>query len=652
MPTTRLNDEAMASFLATLLPQIRSTPIGGTLLLPLNLAHSDVNNPTAAPEAEAVIIAAQRRTASPGRFSLAMIAGGAALKYHATSVGEHTAAFEHHAALVLEHVPEQRLGDSAWWYLLFRAQLHSAPGPAHMPETRAEEVREAAKAAASIATKATKAAASYLKHELQSAAHSAKERYRQHKGGGGGGDEHSPATPQPEVEKRTRDGARFLYETLLPFLNCRALLANATPSTVDWAPLPIGGHRVAPCHVATEAVRFVMRGTSGLSSSHASQLLVLLRWTLLRTADAELKARTTMSPSDDALLRASCRHLAALATELAAPLPPMLLRAILATFKSITSRLDTLAATAATASRAHSMRAPLVLPTSASAPSGACFPFVGRLRRDTPVDHLAGETRPTPIRIPCELTVVPQTVETYDAAASALRKCDEVCMLLANQQALLRNAVHLRLALLQHTLIELLPLPNPTPTCFWQREPMRRETQQMMLTHLHRLSRALLAASLALPNTPTLDASRLITMAAIVCLVDALLNARVEHEPTLFTLHYTGRADGPIHPFGFHVRPPSPPYRPVAGSRSRSSWLLWLVAPMLPTLPAHPGVARSTPCSADGILPGRVRLDAPPLPGPRTRPPAAPLLHGRAPLHATKRPCPLPLRLVDARRPR
>ena len=75
---------------------------------------------------------------------------------------------------------------------------------------------------------------------------------------------------------------------LLPFLNCRALLANATDKArLDWAPLPVGGAAVAPTHVATEAARFVMRG-SGLSAAHASQMIVLLRWTVLRFAEAEV----------------------------------------------------------------------------------------------------------------------------------------------------------------------------------------------------------------------------------------------------------------------------------------------------------------------------------------------------------------------------
>ena len=560
VPTTRLADDSMADFLGRLVPSIKQTAVGATLLIPINLSHASDTGDGSTQEAEAVILAAQRRTMAPGRFSFAVISGGQALRYHAHSVGETTAAFEHHAALVLEHVPEQRLCDSAWWYLLFRAQLvntgaSSLQGPSGVAQlAQAQDAKEAAKAAAVVANQAAKAAAKAgkagykaLKNELRAGYNKAMNKDKDK----GPNDGLLPPAPN-EPDHGIKDGARFLYETLLPFLNCRALLANVTTQTVDWAALPAGGHAVAPSHVATEAARFVMRGTAGLSSSHADQLLLLLRWTILRMADAELRNLNTVAPSDDALLRASCRHLAALATELSPPLPPTILTSILSTFSSISSRLDSLAI-ATNATKSDRTRAPLTLPTSASAPGGSMFPFVGRLRRDFPIDHLAGESRPSPILIPCELTLIPHLVNSYDEAAHALRRCEQQCTLLNNQMQLLRNSVQLRLALIQHTLIELLPIPLPTANCFWQSHPMRVETQGDLLRTLHRLSRALHAASFSLTNTPSLDAARMTTSAAIACLVDAILRARVEDAPTLFCMHYSGRAGGPTSPFGFSL---------------------------------------------------------------------------------------------------
>ena len=129
------------------------------------------------------------------------------------------------------------------------------------------------------------------------------------------------------------------------------------------------------------------------------------------------------------------------------------------------------------------------------------------------------------------------------------RSSPAVRVVLGHQQHLLRNATHLRLALVQHTLLELLPLPLPTAECFWQREPMRAETQADLMRTLHRLSRAYLGACLSLPNTPSVDASRMTVMAALLCFADAVLRAHVPVSPSLFCEHYTGRAAGPATPY-------------------------------------------------------------------------------------------------------
>lgn len=86
-------------------------------------------------------------------------------------------------------MPEERIGDSAFWFLLFRAHV------------------------------------------------SAKAKF--------GGAEAGP---------------RFVYETLIPFLNSRPLLANVTADRQsEWKPLPAGGAAAAPSHVAFEAVRHPLR---------------------------------------------------------------------------------------------------------------------------------------------------------------------------------------------------------------------------------------------------------------------------------------------------------------------------------------------------------------------------------------------------------
>ena len=129
----------------------------------------------------------------------------------------------------------------------------------------------------------------------------------------------------------------------------------------------------------------------------------------------------------------------------------------------------------------------------------------------------------------------------------------------------MRNSLHLRLALIQHTVAELVPLPLPHPPppaaladpasdpCFWRRSAMRHETQADLLRLLLRLSRHYLAACLSVPNSTHLDGTRCVVMACIACLADAVLRTHVYDCPSLFAEHYAGRAGGPTSAYGFSL---------------------------------------------------------------------------------------------------
>ena len=424
----------------------------------------------------------------------------------------------------MQHVPEERISDSAFWFLLFRA--HANP----------------------------------------------KAKF--------GGAEAGP---------------RFVYETLLPFLNSRPLLANVTSERQGgWQPLPAGGAAAAPSHVAFEAVRHILC-YGGLSAANAAHMVVLLRWTIMRMAESDMRIAKEISPSQAtyclphahaphachmprrwpwhlltcclpappalltsqaAAVRVSCQQLGAYASEQTPPMPAPLLGPIKATIDSIELKLLTLTAD-------HTDPATLPLPSSCVAHGGACYPYVGRLQNDADVERLAGRSKDAPILLPVQLTLVPEVVDSFEAAALALRHCDELCTRLANQHRLVRNSLPLRLALLQHTIVEVVPLPLPHPPppealadpacdpCFWRRAAMRHETQADLLGLLLRLSRHYLAASLSLPNSTHLDGTRCIVMAAIACLADAVLRTHVYDCPSLFAEHWAGRAGGPTSAFGF-----------------------------------------------------------------------------------------------------
>jgi hypothetical protein len=74
-------------------------------------------------------------------------------------------------------------------------------------------------------------------------------------------------------------------------------------------------------------------------------------------------------------------------------------------------------------------------------------------------------------------------VRTVEDAARVLRHAEHLATLLSNQAATTRNSVLVRLVLLQHVFLSVLPLPLPLShphrgtRCFWAARPVRYETQ-------------------------------------------------------------------------------------------------------------------------------------------------------------------------------
>ncbi len=73
-----------------------------------------------------------------------------------------------------------------------------------------------------------------------------------------------------------------------------------------------------------------------------------------------------------------------------------------------------------------------------------------------------------------------------------------------------------------------------------------------------------LTLSLTLPNlhllgalppkvTRSFDAARIVTMACIAAIADAVLRIKASDVPSQFCLHYSGLAEGPVRPFGFEM---------------------------------------------------------------------------------------------------
>ena len=102
-----------------------------------------------------------------------------------------------------------------------------------------------------------------------------------------------------------------------------------------------------------------------------------------------------------------------------------------------------------------------------------------------------------------------------------------------------------------------LPLPDTHPErasrCFWASEPMRYETQADLLRLLNLVARHFAACSFSIRVTRSFDAVRLVTVACLVAIADAVMRIRTCDVPSLLCLSYSGLADGPGGVFGFEV---------------------------------------------------------------------------------------------------
>ena len=201
-------------------------------------------------------------------------------------------------------------------------------------------------------------------------------------------------------------------------------------------------------------------------------------------------------------------------------------------------------------------------------PSAACSaPLFGRLAGvndggDAAIEALAGGAQPPPIVRPVELTLVPDRVANIGEAAAAMRKAVHCCVLLANQSELLPNTFALRASLLVHLFCSVLPAPMPLnhprrlSSCFWASDrDVRYETQAEILRCLRLLLQHFGAATLSLTATRSFDAARLLSLASLASIADAVLRLRVVDHPSPFCQHYAGDADGPTAPFGFEMGP-------------------------------------------------------------------------------------------------
>jgi hypothetical protein len=241
----------------------------------------------------------------------------------------------------------------------------------------------------------------------------------------------------------------------------------------------------------------------------------------------------------------------------------------------------------------HGVPPELRLSSTAATNAAAKQPLFGRMRYDRNVDTLAGQARTPPIFRPIQMTLVPDSVSSFHDVAVCLHQCAKVCTRLSNQSHLVKNSFCLRTALIQHIFTRVIPLPLPSThvkrdeQCFWSGKgrKMRYETQSDIMRSLHIVAQHFSCASLSIRLTRSFDAERILTSKSIFCcyflqindifysrifhilllssfsvaalstIADAVLRTVACDVPSELSLHYSGKASGPMcTPFGIEMR--------------------------------------------------------------------------------------------------
>ena len=357
----------------------------------------------------------------------------------------------------------------------------------------------------------------------------------------------------------SKSSSKFIYERLIPYLSGMSLQSaingehNNLGDISEYSIIPAAGDSTY-ISALFECIRVVGRKSSlpHLSTKFVS---VLLKYSMCKAALSDLFVKSSMNASDKIVLQLALKSLSAEAGKLAAGSGQ-------GNVKTMKEILDFMSLMEKKMVIVDEDRATMpVFETGVIEDFPGCteLDLFGRFRREFSVEKLAGESPPPPILRPIEMTLVPDRVTDFLSMTKAMRHCLNLCVLLSNQRELIRNSYTLRICLIQHLFVRVIPLPLPIThperpsKCFWDAQLMRYETQADIMHLLNLLCRHFATASLSVKMTRSGDAVRMLVFACMATICDATMRKTACDIPSHSTLHYSGSAKGPVKPFGFDI---------------------------------------------------------------------------------------------------
>lgn len=182
---------------------------------------------------------------------------------------------------------------------------------------------------------------------------------------------------------------------------------------------------------------------------------------------------------------------------------------------------------------------------------GIYFSNFGRFQRSfVDTSLFCSKTDAMQLFRPVEPSMLQQRVANLHDLCRLLREAVMLCTRIGYQADLIQNSYSLRLTLIVHLFVHVIPMPLPLThqdrlsRCFYSTTSDRYETIQQTILYLKLISQQFAAVALSVTPTRRLDSMRMLVLGAIACLGDALLRTKASNFDSLLQKTYAGTLSG------------------------------------------------------------------------------------------------------------
>lgn len=336
---------------------------------------------------------------------------------------------------------------------------------------------------------------------------------------------------------------------------CQIVAESDADDFTDWRSPQRASIAASRC--MTETVHYLLR-RKGVSVEHSRQFFFAIRTQVIKFIEHDLSFVSKLRDNDKKIVALACQQLAYLSAKLGEEelLSVQQLTSSLDLAQGLMARCEAVPCEDADLSAFPPPLSLVDLPEASSRAGYAqvdkkkdqvLLPFLDRLIREDDVNGLAGAPIVLPKYVPIDYFLIPRVARTLEDAVAAIRFCDRLCTLISVQGHCVKNRAHHKIALIEHVLTHVVPMPKPenavdVELCIW-RTPMRYGLQLDLVICLGRIMEHFISATFSMHTTKAKDGLNLVLTACITALTDVILRKAATDQPSEFCLHLMGEGD-------------------------------------------------------------------------------------------------------------